>query len=198
MRWTLKQLLEHPNRDSLVLVNKKSKASATKIVDEKTRPSVAPPSHAFVVTPESFTFQCPAPAVKHCFVVPGDPMGKPRMTHRDSWKQRPVVLRYRRYCDLIRGCAGTLPPDPFYLVIHAHIAMAASWSKKKKDAQRGKLCRLKPDYDNIAKAVGDALFEEDSILGGGTCWKFWCDEGQQRTEILVLAGMAQPDSLLVV
>jgi hypothetical protein len=116
------------------------------------------------------------------------------MTQRDSWKKRPVVLRYREYCDLIRACAGTLPDDPFYIVVYAHIAMAESWSRKKKAEHVGQLCRLKPDYDNISKGVGDALFKEDSILGGGTCWKFWCEEGQQRAEVLVY-GMAHSNSL---
>ncbi len=30
------------------------------------------------------------------------PMGKPRMTRADKWKQREVVMRYRAFCDEVR------------------------------------------------------------------------------------------------
>lgn len=30
------------------------------------------------------------------------PMGKPRQTRADKWKQREVVLRYRAFCDEVR------------------------------------------------------------------------------------------------
>lgn len=191
MRMSLKQLLQHPNRDSLLAVNSKSKKVASESVDKNlsVKPVAAKvPAHGFMASPGTFAVSLPDAAHRWCFVVPGDPMGKPRMTQRDRWNQRPVVLRYRAYCDLIRACAGAVPADPFYLVVYAHVAMPGSWSRKKKEALRGRFCRQRPDYDNIAKAVGDALFREDSVLGGGQCLKFWCAEGQQRTEVMVLCG----------
>ncbi|MGK4302143.1 RusA family crossover junction endodeoxyribonuclease, partial [Klebsiella pneumoniae] len=30
------------------------------------------------------------------------PIGKPRMTRADKWKQRPEVIRYRAFCDEAR------------------------------------------------------------------------------------------------
>lgn len=30
------------------------------------------------------------------------PIGKPRMTRADKWKQRPPVMRYRMFCDEAR------------------------------------------------------------------------------------------------
>jgi hypothetical protein len=30
------------------------------------------------------------------------PVGKPRMTRSDKWKQRPPVIRYRMFCDEAR------------------------------------------------------------------------------------------------
>lgn len=43
------------------------------------------------------------------FVVPGTPIGKPRMTQRDKWrvgpKARPCVQRYRDWADAIRQAA---------------------------------------------------------------------------------------------
>lgn len=109
------------------------------------------------------------------------------MTQRDKWMKRPAVLRYRDYADRIRASAGTLPPgDPISVLVIAWLPMPESWSKKKKDELNGHVARSKPDWDNISKAVGDALFVEDKLLGGGTCWKFWCYRGQERTEITVL------------
>ena len=37
------------------------------------------------------------------FTVPGIPRPKPRMTRRDQWKQRPIVVNYRDYADRIRA-----------------------------------------------------------------------------------------------
>lgn len=114
-------------------------------------------------------------------------MGKPRMTQRDKWKKRPNVLRYREYCDRIRAVAKLQPDwDCYAIEVTAFVPMPASWSKKKRASMLGKMMRQKPDWDNIGKACGDALFDEDSILAGGTVWKFWCDDASTRTEITVL------------
>lgn len=114
-------------------------------------------------------------------------MGKPRMTQRDVWKKRPVVLRYRDYCDRIREAAPALlaQVDVYAIEVTAHIAMPASWSKKKKAALYEQICRGKPDWDNIGKAVCDALFKEDSIIADGRVLKYWCNAGEQCTEIQV-------------
>jgi Holliday junction resolvase RusA-like endonuclease len=115
-------------------------------------------------------------------------MGKPRMTQRDRWKKRPVVLRYHDYCDRIRAAAleqlGELPPAPIHVKVAAYIALPPSWSKKKRLAMLGRPHRARPDWDNIGKAICDALLEEDSCLSGGTVDKFWCwDENRERTEV---------------
>lgn len=113
-------------------------------------------------------------------------MGKPRMTQRDTWKKRPCVVQYRLYCDKIREAAGPIPENPLAVHIKAFISTSASWSKKKKLAMVGQRHRLKPDWDNIGKAICDALFEEDSCIAVGLTEKFWCAEGQDRTEVCVI------------
>jgi Holliday junction resolvase RusA-like endonuclease len=175
LRWTTEYLMNHPKRDSLLGVNRKIQQPSTSKEPEKEIPAA------------------PIPVVEnvdkwavHRFAVPGPPRGKPRMTRRDTWKKRPIVLRYREYCDRIRAAAGTLPANVYSVVVHAYIAMPESWSKKKCALMPSQLMQQKPDWDNIGKAVCDALFEEDSVLGGGTTWKFWCEPGQERTEIHVL------------
>lgn len=120
-------------------------------------------------------------------------MGKPRMTQRDKWQKRPAVLRYREYCDRIRAVAKIQPfMDCYAIEVTAYLPMPASWSSKKRAEMLGKMHRNRPDWDNIGKAVCDALFEEDSILGGGTVWKFWCDDATTRTEITVLYYRQEP------
>lgn len=109
------------------------------------------------------------------------------MTQRDRWKERPVVLRYHDYCDRIKEAVPTkvLTADVYAIEVRAYIAMPASWSKKKKAEHDGRIHRAKPDWDNIGKAVCDALFKEDSMIADGRCQKFWCPEGAQRTEVKV-------------
>jgi Holliday junction resolvase RusA-like endonuclease len=166
MSWTPEQLLKHPNVNKLLLVNMKSQKQATE--KPKDNPEASAPGQL-------------------SFVVIGDPMGKPRMTQRDRWKQRPVVLRYHDYCDRIKEAAPNrvFTADVYAVDVIAHITMPASWSKKKKTEHAGKMCRSKPDWDNIGKAICDALFKEDSMIADGRTRKFWCCEGEQRTEVLI-------------
>jgi Holliday junction resolvase RusA-like endonuclease len=144
----------------------------------KPAPAVQPAVESSTITTEKST--------ELFFNVPGIPMGKPRMTQRDKWQRRPCVIRYREYCDKIRACAGTIPNDPLAVHIKAYLPMSASWSNKKKSELLGKRQRQKPDWDNIGKAICDALFEEDSCIAVGITEKFWCEEGKQRTEVKVI------------
>lgn len=168
--WTPEQMLKHPKFESLVGVNTKTQKQAT----EKSK-----------VTPEIYV---PSNTGELTFVVIGPPMGKPRMTQRDKWKTRACVLRYRDYCDRIREAMPTRirTIDVYGIDVVAYLPMPKSWSKKKQTAQAGKMCRTKPDWDNIGKAVCDALFEEDSMIADGRTRKFWCRHGEQRTEIKLM------------
>jgi len=103
------------------------------------------------------------------------PVGKPRMTQRDKWKQRPAVLRYHSFCDEIR--LKYKQPLPAALLLTFYIAMPESWSARKKEAMVGEPHQQRPDTDNFCKAVMDALAWDDSyiyILGAS---KWWALEG---------------------
>lgn len=118
--------------------------------------------------------------------LPVTPVPKPRQTRADKWKKRPAVLRYRAFADEIRL---RLPLD--YEMNHASITftlpMPKSWSKKKKDALRGQPHQQKPDIDNLAKALLDALYGDDSHIHTLSLHKRWGDEGsiliKKRPEI---------------
>ena len=109
------------------------------------------------------------------FVVPGRPIGAPRQTQRDKWKQRPCVVAYRDWKDFARQCAGELPPADQVLALSwtAYFIPPESWSKKKRAAAIGTLHRSKPDRDNIDKAVLDALFAQDAAIAAGMICKRW-------------------------
>lgn len=119
----------------------------------------------------------------HSFVVPTEPMGKPRMTRSDSWRKRPVVLRYRAFCDTVREHAGQVPDNVFSVAVISYIPMPASWSTRKRDTLRGTMMRQKPDCDNVLKGVMDALFEDDSSVAIATSVKVWCDDADTQLSI---------------
>lgn len=111
------------------------------------------------------------------------PMGAPRMTQRDRWKQRPVVIRYRKLSDAIR--AGTQK-----LILGHHVklefvfAMPKSWSKKDRAEHDGQPHQQKPDIDNAVKAVLDALYVDDSTVHTITAKKTWGEVGSIKLRTL--------------
>lgn len=104
------------------------------------------------------------------------PVGKPRMTQRDKWQQRPPVLRYRLFCDEIRLHDITLPEQGAHVVFV--MPMPSSWSSKKRAAHDGQPHRQKPDIDNLQKALLDALFDDDAHIWDIRASKIWGEEGQ--------------------
>jgi Holliday junction resolvase RusA-like endonuclease len=122
-------------------------------------------------------------------VVPGAPMGKPRMTRSDKWKRRECVLRYRAYADAIRLCVrnqiGKLPRPEQIKKLNwtAYFEPPVSWNKTKRQEALGQLHRSKPDRDNLDKAVLDSLFDEDSAIASGHIEKRW--GLRERLEIVI-------------
>jgi Holliday junction resolvase RusA-like endonuclease len=109
------------------------------------------------------------------------PIGKPRMTQRDKWSQRPAVLRYHAFCDELRlRYKGTLPTR---VELTFYIPMSDSWSKRRKENQRGTPHQMKPDIDNLVKATLDALSLEDSYIWEIHAAKFWTDSSGMGIEI---------------
>ena len=181
MGWTKEQLQNHSKRDLLLKPRTPAftpVATSPLLAVTVSVPAPSPVAGAMTLPEGRFTTLT--------FTVPGPPMGKPRMTRRDAWKKRPCVMRYWDYCARIRQAAGRLPPNPDGLMATVYLAMPESWSDKKKADTLGQPHRQKPDYDNIAKSLGDALFTEDCLIWrGGPIMKFWCADNE-RTEITVL------------
>jgi Holliday junction resolvase RusA-like endonuclease len=109
-------------------------------------------------------------------VYPVSPVAKPRMTQRDTWKKRPVVMRYRAFCDKVRAAGVKLPEAGANLTFC--LPMPKSWSKKKRVKMNGQPHQSRPDISNLLKALEDALFSEDShIWHYGELKKVWAEEG---------------------
>ena len=118
------------------------------------------------------------------------PIGKPRMTRRDRWAKRPAVLRYYAWKDeLLKSAASeveelkTIIPDT--VSIFGWFPHPKAWSMKKKLAMVGAPHNQKPDYDNIAKAVTDTLFEDDKTISTGFQMFKWDDGGGARMRIII-------------
>jgi Holliday junction resolvase RusA-like endonuclease len=117
------------------------------------------------------------------------PIGAPRMTQSDRWKtnpnhidpkkrQRKRVTQYFAFKALLQLQSKELnfelknALDAVYL-----IPMPNSWSNKKKERMNGLPCEVKPDTDNITKAIKDTLRKNDSDIWYEKAEKRWAYHG---------------------
>lgn len=100
------------------------------------------------------------------------PMPKPRQTQSDRWKKRPVVVRYRRWCDEVRALMGdrTLP-GAFWAIFH--LPLPPSYSKARRASLAGTPHLQRPDADNLLKALMDACLADDSHVWDVRATKVW-------------------------
>lgn len=115
-------------------------------------------------------------------------MGKPRMTRSDRWKKRDCVLRYRSWCDELRAAIGEIPQDAYRVDWTAYFPIPKSYSKKQREAMKGQLHQVKPDRDNIDKAVCDALFKQDQVIAQGSQCKMWSTDDRASMVITIYYG----------
>ena len=105
-------------------------------------------------------------------------MAKPRMTKADTWKKRPIVLKYWAYKDSIKNWAFQNDfslGNEIYCIFH--IPMPKSWSLKKKQQMNYQDHQQRPDIDNLLKGLMDALLEEDSHIHTVYARKIWAEQG---------------------
>lgn len=97
---------------------------------------------------------------------------KPRMTRADSWKKRPIVVRYWAYKDKLKELKVILPIP---CSIKFELEMPKSWSKKKRIQMSGKPHESKPDIDNLIKGLFDAVFDKDETIWSVYAEKRWAE-----------------------
>lgn len=115
-----------------------------------------------------------------------EPVPKPRMTNRDrkpyppknykgEWP-RPPVKKYINFANQVKAARVELPEDGAHVIFR--LPMPPSWSKKKKKEMCGRLHKQTPDLDNLIKALGDAVYGNDSVISDIRATKIWSYEGK--------------------
>lgn len=110
------------------------------------------------------------------------PIGAVRLTQSAKWRPTPAAKRYFEWKSAFAEIVYRAVKDEraFHLVElesaawwRFYIAMPASWSLRKRRLLANTPCMSKPDWDNCAKAVYDAVFAEDKWtwdVRGSTIW----------------------------
>ena len=104
------------------------------------------------------------------------PVAKPRQTRSDKWKTRPAVMKYRAFKDECRLNKVELPD--FGAHVTFVIPFPKSYSLKKRKNLDGKPHVQVPDVDNLAKALMDAIFGDDSCVYDIRISKYWGYSGK--------------------
>ena len=97
------------------------------------------------------------PDLSNCssrLMVEGQPVSCPRMTQRDKWAKRKVVLNYFAYRELLQINAKLQNfelGDKFFALFV--FEPPKSWSNKKRRESIGKPMIQKPDTDNCCKGI---------------------------------------------
>lgn len=112
------------------------------------------------------------------------PVPAPRMTRRDKWLKphRPCVQRYFDFCNEVKK-ANIKIHESCRIVFY--MPMPKSWSKKKKDKMHLEPHQVRPDGDNLEKALMDAVFKDDSHIWKVCKEKRWSYEGAIVVEKII-------------
>ena len=112
------------------------------------------------------------------------PFAKPRMSQRDRWAKRQVVIDYFAFRDTVKleikrllALQNNDDKNKSWeeLDISFFIPMPKSWSKKKRSEMAGTPHKQRPDLDNYIKGLLDALLEEDCKVWRVSARKIWVD-----------------------
>lgn len=117
------------------------------------------------------------------------PFAAPRMTQSDKWKvnpnhhdinkrQRKPVTQYFEYKnELLRQATLMQFEIKSVLDVLFLMPMPDSWSVKKKSRMNGLPCKVKPDTDNLTKAIKDTFCKNDSNIWKENAEKRWAYKG---------------------
>lgn len=90
---------------------------------------------------------------------PIEPTPAPRQSRRDSWDPSKAVQAYRAFRDEVAWRKLELY-EPFFHVVFLIPVFPSWWAKKQRD-HYGQPHESKPDADNLAKALIDAVHRHD-------------------------------------
>jgi Holliday junction resolvase RusA-like endonuclease len=114
------------------------------------------------------------------FKIKINPVGYVRRTRADAWRKRPVVLNYYAYLDELRLKLNNFKLGNSFEITFG-LPFPKSYSKKQRIELLEKPHQVKPDLDNLIKAVCDGLRESgednDSRIYNFSAKKVWSEEG---------------------
>lgn len=119
----------------------------------------------------------------------GRPVAKPRMVRSDKYKKRPVVLNYWAFKDRIVLQAkrqGFKLGKAYKVTFVMQMPQGILDSQALSERYDGTPHKVRPDLDNMLKALNDCLSEEDSDIHYVVCNKIWGKEGKIIVENLEL------------
>ncbi len=101
------------------------------------------------------------------------PMPAPRLTRNTLWTKRARdYAEWKRHVRLLR--INIIESGAH---ITFHMPMPESWSKASKVKCEGKPHQSRPDVDNLAKALLDAMYKEDAHIWDVRITKLWAYKG---------------------
>ena len=127
------------------------------------------------------------------FTVPGVPVGKgrPRFTRTGHTYTPEKTAAYEekvRLCWKTQSGQGFAGGIPLKASIIAYFPIPKSASKRKAEAMDGTFHTSRPDADNVAKAILDALngylYPDDSAVQIDRCWKIYTN-ASPRVEVMI-------------
>lgn len=113
------------------------------------------------------------------------PVSKPRMTQRDKWEKRPATTKYWNFKDDIKNLGIKINLGGSHIIFH--MPMPKSWGRSKRLKMIGRPHQVKPDIDNLMKALMDALYKNDSSVWDCRITKVWANDG--KIEVKSLEGI---------
>lgn len=132
-----------------------------------------------------------------CFSVPGKPQGKDRPRFDSIRKRTYTTTKTKQYESLVQICGMESVGDRYKaykegiaVEITAFYAIPKGTSKKKRELMLSGEIRptVKPDLDNIAKAILDALngvaYYDDNQVQDLTIKKFYSDDPRVDVKII--------------
>lgn len=153
------------------------------------------------------------PIHEYRFQIPGDPEGcrRPRgraiRTGTDNWTgeatyscrmhKAPQDRYWQAFVQgqwmQVQGRQAAPKGTPVNVLIQCYFRMPKSASARWREQMREKLCTKKPDLDNVAKNVLDALtasgtaWADDSQIARLSITKRWCGEDEEpMTDVLIM------------
>lgn len=103
------------------------------------------------------------------------PIPKPRMTQKDKWHRRPATDRYWAFKkECLDKNVQVYCGDKVTFVL----PFPKNWGKAKRQICNGSRHTVKPDLDNLLKALLDALYDDDAHISALYIEKVWGETGK--------------------